>query len=152
MDQPFKIINSWFTSVVCQREGPPEQVLIPSRDSQVALSSPHSRSRGQPRLSFLLGEACRSAPQTSGSAHLQAASPGSPTSCSILEARFSLPFPSLPKPASCLLWQREPHTISKKHKGKMRTARAAEPGLIVLALELTVLLVRGRESGQWVQS
>lgn len=94
------------------------------------------------RLSFLLGEACRSAPQTSGSAHLQAASPGSPTSCSILEAHFSLPFPSLPKPASCLLWQREPHTVSKKHKGKMRTPRAAEPGLIVLALELTVLRVR----------
>lgn len=29
MDQPFKTVNLWFTSAVCQGEGPPEHVLIP---------------------------------------------------------------------------------------------------------------------------
>lgn len=54
---------------------------------------------------------------------------------------------------SCLLWQLEQHTISKKYKGKMRTPRAAERDLIVLAPALTVFLVR--ETGnqdRWIQS
>lgn len=154
MDQPFKTVNLWFTSAVCQGEGPPEHILIPQArfpDDTRHSAAPPPEAEASSRLS-LLGEACRNAPQTSGSGHPQAASPGSPASCSTLEARFSLPSPGLPKPASCLPWQRGQHTISKKHKRKMRTQRAW-PGLMVLALERSVFPIRETENqDRWILS